>query len=151
MLQIPLSQLPNQQVNVILNNQFTTLHVYQKFWGLFCDVSVNNNVIIQGVHCLNLNYIVRSTYLGFIGDLFFFDNAGITDPDFEGLANANNGGRYQFIYLFPSELPDDYGLGPFNPHENSNILYWDLAFPDAFVPPYPGAGGSQLIDIGFLS
>ena len=55
--------------------------------------------IIAGVLCQNLNRIVRSLYLGFVGDFMFNDNQGDTDPVYTGF-----GGRYQLVYFAPADL-----------------------------------------------
>lgn len=68
------------------------------------DVYVNNQPIILGVLCENLNRIVRSVYLGFVGDFVFDDTQGFTDPVFSGL-----GARYQLLYLETQDLAS-YGL-----------------------------------------
>ena len=99
MLQIPLKAIPNQVLQVQLNGQDCQINVYTKFWGLFCDLYVSNALIIGGVICQNANRIVRSTYLGFIGDLAFLDSQGETDPVYTGL-----GARYGLYYLTPSDL-----------------------------------------------
>ena len=109
MLVVPLQAYPNQAVQVVLNNQACTIHVYQKFFGLFCDLSVLQQPIIQGVLCLNANYIVRSLYLGFNGDLGFWDTQGSSDPNY-----AELGSRFQLIYFAPTDLPATYGLSQFN-------------------------------------
>jgi hypothetical protein len=113
MLQIPLQATPSQTIQVSLNTQNCTINVYQKFWGLFCDLYVGSNLIIGGVLCLNQNYIVRSLYLGFSGDLAFYDTqpsivAGPSDPSYGGLAS-----RFAFIYFAPSDLPSGYGYADF--------------------------------------
>lgn len=59
--------------------------------ALFADVSVNNAPIVSCVSCFNLNKIVRSA--SFIGDLFFNDTKGTSDPDYTGLAD-----RFELIY-----------------------------------------------------
>ena len=100
MLIVPLQPLPSQTVNALLNNQATTLNVYQKnALGLYVDVLLNNALIIGGVIAENLNRIVRSVYLGFIGDLCFIDNEGSTDPVYTGL-----GTRYSLAYLETTDL-----------------------------------------------
>lgn len=96
---IPLQPVPSQLVTVQLSGQVCQIKVYQKFYGLFCDVSVNNTLIIGGVLCLNLNRIKRSDYLAFIGDLFFNDTQGTADPHYTGL-----GSRFNFMYLDASDL-----------------------------------------------
>lgn len=96
---VPTQSLPNQSLQVQLANQACTLNVYQFRYGLFMDVYVGTTLIIGGVICENLNRIVRSTYLGFIGDFTFFDTLGTDDPVYTGL-----GSRFVLIYLEASDL-----------------------------------------------
>jgi hypothetical protein len=105
MLLIPLAPIPSQTLNITLANQACTISCYQRFYGLFCDLFVDQTPVIQGVLCLNQNYIVRSLYLGFTGDLGFFDTQGTSDPTYNGL-----GSRFAFLYLEASDLPANYGL-----------------------------------------
>ena len=99
MLLVPLKAVPNQQVQTQLNVQACTLNVYQSPYGLFMDVYLGAALIIAGVLCLNLNRIVRSTYLGFSGDFCFYDETGGADPVYTGL-----GSRYQLVYLESADL-----------------------------------------------
>jgi hypothetical protein len=102
---VPLQSVPNQIVNVGLGtNQQCTISIYQRTTGLFFDLSVAGAVIITGVLCLDQNLLVRNTYLGFVGDLAFFDTQGTNDPDYTGLD-----GRYQLVYLAPGDIT---GLPP---------------------------------------
>jgi hypothetical protein len=105
MFLIPLNSTPAQMLNVTLDNQACIINVYQKFYGIFCDLFVNNAPVIQGVLCLDRNYIVRSIYLGFTGDLAFYDTQGTSDPSWTGF-----GTRFAFLYLEATDLPADYGL-----------------------------------------
>ena len=103
-LVIPLQPVPGQTVNCVLNNQACTINVYTLGLFLFVDLYVNNALIIGGVICWNLNVIVRDAYLGFIGDLAFFDTQAsptveATDPVYTGV-----GTRYQLAYFTPAEL-----------------------------------------------
>lgn len=103
-LAIPLQATPSQTVSVTLSGQAAQLNIYQKRSGLYMDVLVNNTLIIGGVICENLNRIVRSLYLGFLGDLIFLDNQGTSDPDYTGL-----GARFTLVYILPGELPPGQG------------------------------------------
>lgn len=102
---VPLQSVPNQTVTVLLNNQQTLLYLYQTSTGLYIDVYVNSTLIIGGVICEQANVIVRDAYLGFSGDLAFYDTqpdpvAGPLDPQYTGF-----GSRWILVYFLPSELP----------------------------------------------
>jgi hypothetical protein len=99
MLIIPVQAVPSQSLQVTLANQNTQINVYQRAFGLFCDVYVSNTLIIGGIICENLNRIVRSAYLGFIGDLAFIDTQGTSDPSYQGL-----GSRFVLAYLEASDI-----------------------------------------------
>lgn len=103
MIIIPLQPVPSQKISVVLANQNCQITIYTLTTGLFVDLYVNNALIIGGVICQNLNRIVRSVYLGFIGDLGFIDNQGADDPVYTGL-----GSRFSFAYL------EDVDLGQFS-------------------------------------
>ena len=94
MLSIPILDVPSQTFQVQLSGQSCGINIYQKSTGLYCDVYVNDVLIVGGVLCLNLNLIVVDAYLGLIGDLVFYDNQGLNDPSTPGL-----GSRYQLLYL----------------------------------------------------
>lgn len=99
MLTIGAQAVPNQQLQCQLGTQPVTLNITQYQYGLFMDVLVNGTAIISGVICENLNRIVRDAYLGFSGDLLWYDTQGTSDPVYTGI-----GSRYQLIYLTPDEL-----------------------------------------------
>lgn len=106
MLVIPLKPVPAQRLAVLLAAQSCTMHIYQRSTGLYIDVLVDDALVIGGVLCRNLCVVVRSLYLGFIGDVAFVDTQpdkinGPMDPEYTGL-----GARYQLIWLAPSELPE---------------------------------------------
>lgn len=92
-INIPLDVVPSQTLTVPLGGQAVRLNVYTRTFGLYVDVYVNNTLIIGGVKALNLVKIVRSKYLGFIGDVFFFDTQGTDDPVYTGL-----GDRFVLLY-----------------------------------------------------
>lgn len=104
MLLIPTKALANQSLQVQLANQSCTINIQQLAYGMFVDLYVDTTPIILGVLAHNLNRIVRSLYLGFIGDLTFFDTEGTSDPVYTSL-----GTRYQLIYLEAADLPAGQG------------------------------------------
>lgn len=97
---VPLQPVASQTLLIQLGGQACTIAVFQTAYGLFATVSIGTAVVVASVLCQNLKLIVRSLYLGFVGDLAFFDTAGADDPVFTGL-----GSRFQLLYLSPAELP----------------------------------------------
>jgi hypothetical protein len=96
-----ISTLPaSQQLAVTLNGQNCTINIYTRnsygFSAVYLDLYVSGTLIIGGVICENLNPIVRDAYLGFIGDLYFYDTQGTNDPTYDGI-----GTRYLLIYAGP--------------------------------------------------
>jgi hypothetical protein len=91
---IPLNTASAQILNVQLARQSCRLKVYQKTFGLYVDLYVNDVLIMAGQAAHNLVKLVRDAYLGFAGDLVFFDTSGNADPTHDGL-----GSRYVLLYL----------------------------------------------------
>lgn len=102
MMVIPLQAIASQVVNVPLVSQATRLNIYQKRTGLYIDVSVGGVSIVSGVIAQNANRIVRDAYLGFIGDLAFYDTQGLEDPYYTGLGDS--GARWFLAYLEVADL-----------------------------------------------
>lgn len=96
---VPLKAAESQEVQIVLADQLCQIKVYQKLFGLFMDLAVDNVPIINGVICENLNKIVRSLYLGFVGDFVFIDTIGSDDPFWDEI-----GSRFQLVYLTPEEV-----------------------------------------------
>jgi hypothetical protein len=96
---VPLKPIKNQTTQIVLGGQSCVVHVYQTDYGLFLELSVNDEPVIAGVICQNRNRIVRSAYLGFSGDLAFDDTQGTADPVYTGL-----GSRFLLLYFPASEL-----------------------------------------------
>jgi hypothetical protein len=115
---VPLQSVPSQTVRVTLGAQVCDVHVYQRSTGLHVDLTVAEVLVIGGVIAHDRNRIVRSVYLGFIGDLAFVDTHGSEDPDYTGLAE-----RFLLIYFTPAELTASPVIVP----------YW--------VPPSVPVGG----------
>lgn len=96
---IPLQAVPSQRITVLLANQNCQIKVYQKTTGVYLDLYINDAPIVTGVVCRDRVALVRDSYLGFVGDLSFFDTQGVADPEYGGI-----GARYQLVYLEASDL-----------------------------------------------
>lgn len=84
---IPLLPVASQTFSVQLDNQNCQITLSQKSTGLFFDLSLNGNQIIASMICLNKVGLVREAYLGFSGQLVFFDTQGADDPYYTGLGS----------------------------------------------------------------
>lgn len=91
---IPILPIVSQTLSVVLAGQPCRINIYAKSTGLFLDLYVSDALVIGGVLCLNTNLIVRDAYLGFTGDLAFFDLQGEDDPQPPGL-----GSRWPLCYV----------------------------------------------------
>ena len=90
---IPVNSIASQSFNVQLGIQNCVINLYQKNTGLFFDLNLNGTQIVNSMICLNLVGLVRESYLGFTGQLFFFDTSGQTDPVYTGLNS-----KYLLVY-----------------------------------------------------
>lgn len=96
---IPLIAAPNQSFYVDLDGQNCEVTIYQKSTGLFIDLNADGTQILQTQICLDRVFLSRYSYLGFKGNLFFYDSQGEADPVYTGL-----GTRYLLAYFDQSEI-----------------------------------------------
>lgn len=90
---IPLVPVPSQTLVVQLGAQSCGLNVRTRANGLFVDLYIAGQLTVTGMFALNLTKMVRSKYLGLVGDLYFYDTIGKSDPTYDGL-----GSRYLLFW-----------------------------------------------------
>lgn len=90
---VPVQALASQSLQVYLGGQNVTLVIYQRRYGLFVDLYLDNAIVRRGMEALNLVKIVRDPYLGFIGNLYFYDLEGTDNP-----SSALLGSRFVLLY-----------------------------------------------------
>ena len=98
MLTVPLQPVPAQVSKVVLGGQNCQINVYQKQQGLFVDITADDIAIITGTIARDTALLVSREYTGFIGNLFFIDTQGDSDPSYSGL-----GSRFSLVYLTAEE------------------------------------------------
>ena len=96
---VPLQSTPSQIVTITLGGQVCQIDVRTRRTGLFLDLYVGGALVIAGALCQDRNPIVRSVYLGFVGDLMFIDTQGASDPTYDGI-----GSRYVLTYLTAADF-----------------------------------------------
>lgn len=101
MITIPLRPVANQTLQVQLGDQPCAISLAQTAYALHLTLSVDGELIVAGAICQDRNRIVRSSYLGFDGDLVFVDTEGRQDPTYDGL-----GDRYKLVWLTEDEVAD---------------------------------------------
>lgn len=91
---IPIEQIPNQTLWIDLNNQSCEIHIYERYGYTFMDITVDDEVVIQGQLCLNNTDIIQYNHLKFNGQLKFVDTQGNNDPYYTGFNE-----RYALVYV----------------------------------------------------
>lgn len=99
MLIVPTQPVPNQSFSVTLDGQQINIVLSQTDYGLFITILLANVPLITGTLCLNEEFLIQETYLGFSGEMMFVDTQGTDDPVYTGL-----GTRFQLAYIEPADL-----------------------------------------------
>lgn len=100
---IPLTNIPAQTFNVVLDGQYCTIAVYWKQTRLYLDLTVGATVICAGRVCENRANILQVPLRGFKGSLHFWDMEGDCAPLW---SRVNE--RYFLVYVSEGEaLPDN--------------------------------------------
>lgn len=92
---IPITAVPAQSFTVSLDGQDCAISIYQKSTGLYFDLISNGVQVVQTELCRDRVGLVMFPYLGFLGQLAFFDTQGTSDPTYDGLGT-------RFILAFAS-------------------------------------------------
>ena len=91
---IPLDAVSNQTFSVTLGTQSCQITIDTKVgYGVFISLWLDGVSIVQSSIALNRTGIVRYAYMGFVGELYFVDLLGSSDPDYTGF-----GTRYVLVY-----------------------------------------------------
>ena len=99
---IPVSALPNQTFNIVLDGQYCTISLRWKQKRLYLDLDVDSIAVRRGAVCENRADILQSPTVLFRGSLHFWDNEGDTPPEWARLDS-----RYFLLYVSKDEdLPE---------------------------------------------
>lgn len=98
MVEIPLQKLPAQRLNIVLDDQNCTIHLFWRWGRCYMDLSVDDTEIFTGAICQNLQAVNQSPSIYFAGSLYFCDTLGDVAPQWEGL-----GDRWRLVYLSAEE------------------------------------------------
>ena len=95
---IPLSAVPAQTLNVVLDGQNCTISIYWRQTHLYLDLAVGSTIICTGWICQNKANVLQVPVRGFNGSLHFWDVEGDRAPQWENL-----GSRYFLVFVLENE------------------------------------------------
>lgn len=106
MILIPLEQIPNQEFEIILNNQSRTIHLFLRGDYLYLDLMLDNEPVFYGAICYDRTKILPVNSI-FKGNFIFIDNLS-DNPEYTKLNE-----RYELYYLDEKEIAtfDNLQLG----------------------------------------
>ncbi len=99
MIEIPLEQVPNQQLEIILNNQDCKLHLYVRGDYLYLDLEIASEPFFYGAICYDRTKILPVQKETFNGNFIFIDTLNNEAPEYTKLND-----RYKLYYLTDEEL-----------------------------------------------
>ena len=99
MILIPLEQVPNQQLEIILNNQDCKLHLYVRGDYLYFDLEIASEPFFYGAICYDRTKILPVQRETFNGNFIFIDTLSNNNPEYTKLSD-----RYKLYYLTNEEL-----------------------------------------------
>jgi len=95
---IPISAIPAQRFQVVLDGQYCTITIRQKGQRLYLDLSVADARVCVGAICIHGADVIQSPSPHFSGSLHFLDLTGQAPPQW-----AELGSRFVLIYLSAGE------------------------------------------------
>lgn len=100
MIHVPLSPVPSQTLAVTLAGQACQIALRQNGANMYIDLTVGGSPVVTCRIARNKQrLLLDAQYHGFVGEFFFFDSQGDTDPQFAGLDD-----RYKLYYLEAADL-----------------------------------------------
>lgn len=103
MIQIPLIQYPNQELQIILEEQNCTIKFYQRSGYCYMDLSLDNTVIKRGQLAIPGAPILANPTREFKGNFYIIDTVNRADaqelPNYEEFST-----RYVLLYVTEEEL-----------------------------------------------
>lgn len=99
MIRVPLQAVPNQTLAIVLAGQSCELALRQNGANMYFDLTVNGVDIVLTRIVRNKQLLcLDARYRPFVGDFFFIDTQGDTQPEYTGLD-----ARYVLNYVEPTD------------------------------------------------
>ena len=98
MQRIPLSNNPNQQFSIVLNDQNCVITLRQIAQQVYASLSVDQEVVFETMACRDRMPLPIFSTTKFSGRLMFIDIRGRENPNYEGFND-----RFVLVYLTDEE------------------------------------------------
>lgn len=92
-LRIPIKAAPAQTLDTVLNGQYVSISLQSRNGRMYASVWLDKTTVVLERVCLDGVPLVNEAYRGMVGDLYFIDTLGSSDPTWELL-----GTRFVLIY-----------------------------------------------------
>lgn len=100
-IEVPLSQVPSQSFQIVLNSQNCGLYFTTRLGRVFSDLVIDNVYIWRSVICHDRSPIRQFTVQDLVGNLVFQDQEGANDPQWPYF-----GTRYRLYYITDDVILD---------------------------------------------
>ncbi len=105
MVEVPLINQPNQEFNIVLDDQNCTIQVRQLGSYVYFSLWLDDTLIRQNAICMIGQFILQGVKTAFNGNFVFVDTTAPSDnqsqPDYNEFEN-----RYKLYYLTDSEVEE---------------------------------------------
>lgn len=102
MIEIPITPDPNQEMQMILDKQNCTLHIYQRLNNVYLSLRVGNTIIQEGALCIPKVGILAQPQKNFRGQFRIVDTQASPfnqkNPSYKEF-----GTRFKLYYLYEEE------------------------------------------------
>ena len=98
---IPLSAVPSQRLQVVLEDQDVELSILQRGNNVYANITVNGVVLRQGALCIDRVPILQPGTTNLSGNFVFVDLWGTSDPQWQ-----EYGSRFVLFYYTAAEAEE---------------------------------------------
>lgn len=103
MLAVPLINQPNQELNIVLNDQNCTIQVRQLGSYVYLTLWLDDTLIRESAICMIGQFIIQGVKTAFNGNFVFVDSTSPANhqsqPDYKEFSN-----RFKLLYLTDEEV-----------------------------------------------
>ena len=106
MIEIPLATYPDQKLQIDLDGQMCTLHVFERSGFMYLDLTLGRALLAQGMLCQPTTPILPPVLKGFSGNLCVIDTAAASESSQESPEFPGWGTRWKLYWLSPDDITE---------------------------------------------